>query len=175
MQLPSPTLPSMKILRHCAFVLCCVVFLIEVCAEGNTASKGKKPDQEFDVHKLRGIWRVDHMYACDPETGEIRDLRTDLVAYTFVITFPNRIRMEFEGIKFFEWTIQYDIKKSPVWIDFAPSPPDEQKRKKLGVLRLDGDKLLIHEGTLRSSVRPGDFKQKKGLSSTLYECTRIKK
>lgn len=151
----------------------CVLFLIVIASEGSTCAQGERSHEEFDVKKLRGIWRVDHMYSCDGQTGEITDLRTDLVEYTFVIT-GERVRMEFEGIKFFEWTIQYRAKKSPVWIDFAPWPADKQKRKKLGILRRDGDELVIHDGTLTSGVRPTDFKQKKGLSSTLFKCTRVK-
>jgi hypothetical protein len=162
----------MKALRQCRFAYYCVALFILIRSEGNTCAQGKKSDEKLDVNKLRGIWRVDHIYRCDGETGEIKDWRTDL-KQTFVITSPDRIRLDIEVIKFFEWTVEYDIKKLPIWIDFTLV--DEPKKRRLGVLRLDGDKLLIHKGDVGTGVRPIDFKQKKGVSSTLYKCTRIKK
>jgi uncharacterized protein (TIGR03067 family) len=130
-------------------------------------------DEKFDLRILRGSWRVNNMYTCDGKTGEIKDLRGKL-KYKLVISANDIISMNIEGVKIYEWASEYDVKKTPVWIDLTPKLPHEQKKKMQGLLKLEGDDLIMHLGELGSGVRPTDFKQHKGLSSILFTCKRVK-
>jgi uncharacterized protein (TIGR03067 family) len=139
---------------------------------GDTCAMIALSDGEtLNVKDLHGKWPMEGIYACDGKSSEIMDLRGKL-KYTLVIPSNDRINIEIEGVKVYEWDSEYDVKKTPVWIDLTPRLPHEQKAKMNGLLKFDGDELIIHLGDLGSGVRPPDFKQQKGLSSILFRCKR---
>ncbi len=127
----------------------------------------------LNVKELHGKWSVDKIDACDAKTGEIKDLRGKL-KHILVIPADDRLYMEIEGVKIYEWTSEYDINKSPVWIDLTPRLPESQKKQMSGLLKLKGNNLIIHMGELGSGIRPKDFDQHKGLTSILFICKRAK-
>lgn len=131
--------------------------------------------EPLDAKKLPGTWRIDALSICDEITGEIREI-VDGKVWTLVVSAETKtMSMNVSGVKFYEWAVRHDAKKTPVWIDLTLefAALDEYPKKKVlnGVLRLEEGKLMIHIG---NHARPADFRQGKGLRSLLLKCTREK-
>src|ERR1700736_295550 len=126
-------------------------------------------DKTLDLKGLHGRWHIDGIYSCDPLNGEIKDL-LGIWKETFVIV-DGRLSLEIEGVKWLEWSVEFDIKKKPAWIDLTLKYSDTEKDRKIkmkGLVKLDKDNLVIHLGT--DDARPTSFQQGKGLDSMLFKC-----
>jgi uncharacterized protein (TIGR03067 family) len=141
-----------------------------VSADEKTAEK-----RALDIKNLHGRWRVDHLSVCDAKTGKVEDLLGNL-KHELVITDDDSISMKIETIRFYTWKVEYDVKKTPVWIDLLKIFPrdDGETITTKGLLELNGDDLIIHLADPDSETRPTDFKQHKGSSSMLIKCKREK-
>lgn len=129
-------------------------------------------DETIDAREHFGTWNVQSINICDGDTGETKDCKGDL-RYTLNILSDKKMSLDVEGVKVYEWVVEYDFKKTPVWIDVTPKLPQEHNKKMKGVLKLTGDNLIIHLSN--SELRPTTFTQHKGLSSILLKCKRSKR
>jgi len=131
----------------------------------------------LDLKKLHGRWHIDHFFGCDGETGKVEEIDlNNKLKCALLITADDKMSIEIEGVKFLEWMIEYNLEKTPIWIDLTPKSPKEvtEKMQRKGLLELKGDNLTIHFCTRTSDARPSDFKQRKGLRSLLMVCKRAK-
>ncbi len=108
--------------------------------------------EAIDVKAFHGEWIADKIDASNGKTGEVKDLRGKL-KYTVSITPDEKISVAIEGLTFYEWTVEYNAKKKPVWIDLTPKSPPKEKRKIYGLIKAEGNNLWIHLGELGSGVR----------------------
>lgn len=129
-------------------------------------------DSPLDVKNLHGNWQIKSLMFI--QEGKAVDAGVG-IERTLVISADKKIRIDLRGVKHLEWVGEFDVKKSPVWVDlslkFAPLDEVPKKTHK-GLLKLEGDSLTIHIGY---EERPEDFEQRKGSASLLIKCIRAKR
>lgn len=146
-----------------------------IAPSGIGVDLGLRGDNPPGANNFRGFWRVDTFSACDGDTGKVKEpVQKGKPACTMSISADDKLTIMIEGVKSFQWSIACDVKKKPVWIDLTPLFPQVQKEKRKGLLELKDDRLIIHFGTRGSDARPAGFKQRKGLSSILIVCKKVK-
>jgi hypothetical protein len=164
---------------RCICVLCFILLVGSFVVQPPPAAEGTFAfhccGDPLDFKKLPGTWRIDTLSMCDEKTGKISETASGKV-FGLVVSADNKtMTVNLSGIKFWEWTAEYDVKKSPVWVDltleFAALDNYPKKQVFKGLLRLDQDNLVIHVGRI---TRPSDLRQGKGLESLLLKCTRDK-
>src|SRR4051794_3511081 len=93
---------------------CLVTAQPAISARGECSKIALSREKTIDTKNLTGTWRVDRMTCCDEETGEFMNLLGPL-KHILVITADNRMTIQVESVKFFEWTVEYDLSKTPIW------------------------------------------------------------
>jgi uncharacterized protein (TIGR03067 family) len=165
----------MRCLVRCAFryYLCCmgivafVIIHVSISAScGATSQTLIEEKPRLNPKNLCGKWRVDSVLRAEPG-AEIQDLLGDGKA-TLVIVSEDKIRLDIEGVKYLEWTVKFDVTKTPVWVDLT-STEKGTKREWKGLLGLEEDSLILLLGV---EDRPTDLAQKKGANSLLLKCKK---
>lgn len=133
--------------------------------------KPRVDDKPLGTKELHGTWRILSLSVADEEGVEE-------IGGPFekrLLISDKTLRIDVLDRKFLEFLCEYDVKKTPVWIDLSRQFPPIEKAEKMtinkGLLKLDGDRLTVHFGF---EVRPDGFEQRKGSKSILLKCSKAK-
>jgi uncharacterized protein (TIGR03067 family) len=127
---------------------------------------GRGEEKPVDLRKLSGKWDVQQLSIGTTSEGDAVPTEIRAVAE---ITPGGRFIISVLDSKLVEWSIEVDVRKSPVWIDLTLVSDDNMKLK--GLVELKGDTLVIHA---RVGDRPAKLEEKLEDDSFLIRCKRAK-
>lgn len=136
---------------------------------GGVWAEDKKDAPKFDASKLEGKWMVTEMTKMGEkvDTKEMKD--------PVVITKDNITTKTGGGEFVFKYTL--DAKADPVGIDMVIVSETFKDTKAVGIIKVDGDKLMLaydFDPEAKSPPRPKAFESKKDSKTFNYVLTRVK-
>jgi uncharacterized protein (TIGR03067 family) len=136
---------------------------------GGAWAEDKKEAAKFDAGKLEGKWMVTEMTKMG-EKVETKDMKDPVVITKESITTKTG-----GGEFVFKYTI--DAKTDPAGIDMVITSETFKDTKASGIIKLDGDKLMLaydFDPEAKTPPRPKAFESKKESKTFNYVLTRVK-
>jgi uncharacterized protein (TIGR03067 family) len=143
--------------------------VVAALAGGAWAADEKKDAPKFDASKLEGKWMVTEMTKMG-EKVDTKDMKDPVV-----ITKDSMTTKTSGGEFVFKYTI--DAKTDPMGIDMEITSETFKGTKANGIIKLDGDKLMLaydFDPEAKSPPRPKAFESKKDSKAFNYVLTRVK-
>jgi uncharacterized protein (TIGR03067 family) len=145
------------------------VVAVAAVAVGGVWAEDKKDAPKFDAAKLEGKWMVTEMTKMG-EKVDTKDMKDP------VVVTKDSITTKTGGGEFvFKYTI--DAKTDPAGIDMEITSETFKGTKAVGIIKLDGDKLMLaydFDPEAKTPPRPKAFESKKDSKTFNYVLTRVK-
>jgi uncharacterized protein (TIGR03067 family) len=144
------------------------IMVVAVLSAGFVLADDKK-EAKFDASKMIGTWTI----TTGIKDGEKSDADR-LKGITFEVTKDTMTLKSPEGKFEFKYTI--DDKTSPVTINMEITAPEEFKSKTTGIVKFDGDKLMLcYANPMLGGEKPKDFDAKKDSKAFSFTMTKAEK